>query len=78
MRVTVYEDAYKWSSIGQGGYVADTSKPAQRYSKPAVDYRPADNADYTWPAHGESTWQVHVDVLSAKGCRIWQYSGETN
>jgi hypothetical protein len=77
-RVTVYQNRYKWDSLGQGSWVADFSKPAVRFSHTAVDYRQSDKVLYTWPAHPESYWQVHIQVPSYKGCARWTYGSETN
>ncbi len=77
-RVTVYGYAYKWNPIGQGSWVADFSKPAIRYSRTARDYQRSDSVMYTWPANFESTWEVHIEVPSRKGCVRWQYGAETN
>jgi len=77
-RVTVYQNQYKWNSIGQGSWVGDLSKPAIRYTRTAIDYRRSANVLYTWPAHRESSWEVHVEVPSPKGCTWWKYGSETN
>lgn len=78
IRVTVYQNQYKWNPVGQGEWVADYSKPAVRYSRTAIDHRPSDNVLYTWPAHKRSSWEVHLQVPSPRGCSWWKYGGETN
>jgi len=77
-RVTVYSNAYKWNSVGQGSWVPDFSQPAVRYSRTAIAYKPSDSVLYTWPAHLESSWEIHIEVPSRKGCASWQYGSETN
>lgn len=78
LRVTVYQNQYKWNSVGQGSWVPDFSKSALLYSMTAIDHKRSDSVLYTWAAHRESSWQVHIDVPSAQGCTWWKYGSETN